>query len=200
MPSLTKCMTMLIGLLVLAIPNAAYANIGLPMLSVAWPLSLPSIIPVVLIETWVVCRSLKVAWPYAFGHMIRANALSTIVGVPIAWAMSLGMQLALMFAATEAVGLKLYPPTSAGEVVAVLLTAPWLEPLQSRWVWAVPVAMMVLLIPFFLVSFALEAWYLSKSLCPEDSARSRGAILKANAASYLFLFLACLVWLVISIV
>lgn len=91
--------------------------------------------------------------------------------------------------------LQRYPPQGVGEIGMVLLTAPWLGPWREGGHWVVPLAMIVLLVPFFFASFWAEAWYVARVLCPHAPEQARRAIWKANLFSHSMLFAACVVWL-----
>lgn len=183
----------------LALPMGAYANAGLPMLAIVWPMSVPAFIPVVAIESWVVRRELNVSWRVAITEMLKGNIVSTLVGIPLAWGASVAIEFLLAYLAMAA-GAESYPPHVVGEVGRIVLSAPWLGPFEKGGHWIIPLAMIVLLVPFFFASFWTEAWYVSQNLCPETPAKARPALWKANAYSYIGLFAASVAWLVFGVV
>lgn len=187
------------ALFLLALPSIALANAGLPMLAVVWPLSLPAFIPIVVLESWILRRTLNISWRIALTQMVKANVLSTLIGIPLAWAISFAFELLLMFVVVNIAGSNSYPPHWVGDVGRVILSAPWLGPYREGGYWILPVAMSVLLIPFFFVSFWTEAWYVAGNVYPSDPKQARRAIWKANLCSYLVLFLACIGWLVFGL-
>lgn len=193
-------MPLLTAILLLAIPSVALANAGLPMLAVVWPLSIPAFIPVVAIESWVVRRTLNISWRVAVTQMVKANIFSTLVGVPLAWVVTVALEFSLASLVMNVTGSKSYPPQGVGEVGNILLSAPWLGPFREGGHWIVPLATTVLLFPFFFASFWAEAWYVGRALCPEAPEQSHRAIWNANLFSYIGLFLACVVWLVLGVV
>jgi hypothetical protein len=186
-------------ILILAIPSIALANMGLPMLAVAWPLSIPAFIPVVVLETWVVHRALNLNVHSAAIQMIKANLLSTLVGIPLAWIASVAIEMALTFLFISTNVSKSYPPHEVGEIGQVILSAPWLGPFDSGGHWIIPSAMMVLLVPFFFGSYWTEAWYLTRSKPRAERALIRRAVWNANLVSYLALLFACIGWLIFRI-
>ena len=132
--------------------DKAIANAGLPMLAVVWPLSIFAFIPVVAIESLVLYHGLKIQWCNAITQVVKANILSTIIGVPLAWLASVALEFALAFLFIKVAGLNSYPPHAVGKVGGVVLSAPWLGPFNDGGHWIVPLATMMLLIPFFFTS------------------------------------------------
>lgn len=188
-------MRVLAILLLLMVPSIAFANIGLPMLAVVWPLSVPAIIPVIAVESWMVHRALNVDRRIALTQMAKANVLSTVVGIPLAWVASVAIEFFFAFVVTSPAGSHSYPPSFVGEVGRVVLTAPWLGPFEKGGYWIVPVATTVLLIPFFFASYWIESWYVACALSPNAPEQARRAIWNANLVSYMVIFCACIVWL-----
>lgn len=186
-------------LVLLAFPTIAFANAGLPMLAVVWPMSVPAFIPVVAIESWVVRRALNVSWRVAITQMVKGNLFSTLVGIPLAWVASVAVEFLLMHLVMNATDSTSYPPHGVGEVGRIILSAPWLGPFREGSHWIVPLAMIVLLVPFFFASFWTEAWYISRNLCPESPERARQAVWRANAYSYIGIFIATLCWLAFGV-
>lgn len=188
-------MSRLVIFVLLAFPTVALANAGLPMLAIVWPMSVPAFIPVVAVESWVVRRALNVSWRVAVTQMVKGNLFSTLVGIPLAWVASVAVEFLLLFLVKNVTDSKSFPPLGIGKVGGVILTAPWLGPYREGGDWIVPLAMIVLLVPFFFASFWAETWYVSRNLYPESPGRARRAIWTANVVSYIGLFIASVCWL-----
>ena len=186
-------MRLLLGFLLIAVSDMAIANTGLPMLAVVWPLSVPAIVPVIAIETYVVNRMLKVEWRHALSQMAKANLYSTYIGIPLAWVASVALEFFIGFIVTTFLGSSAYSQDALGKVAGVVLSAPWLGPFSESAHWIIPVAISVLLLPFFFASFWFEAWYLAPTLFPESRQNARRAIWNANLASYLALLAVCVI-------
>ncbi|WP_292931697.1 hypothetical protein [Noviherbaspirillum sp.] len=187
-------MARLLILVLLAFPTVALANAGLPMLVIVWPMSVPAFIPVVAIESWVVRRALNISWRVAITQMMKGNLFSTLVGIPLAWVASVAVEFFLAFLVMNVTDSKSYPPHGVGKVGGVIFSAPWLGPFEGSN-WIIPLAMIVLLVPFFFASFWTEAWYVGPNLCPEAPERARRAIWNANVVSYIGLLIASVCWL-----
>lgn len=142
----------------------------------------------------------KVLWATAL-----ANVLSTIVGVPLTWGAlflcEMGVGFGLSF--TKLANSSWSGPLS--EIVGTLLTAPWIAPADKSASWAVPLAALVLLVPFFFVSVWVEQMVMEHFL-PVTTADAappaevndkvlRRAVRGANLLSYGFMFSFATAWL-----
>ena len=78
------------------------------------------------------------------------NLVSTFAGVPFTWAILLFIQ--TISGGSVAWGIN----TIWGKIIAITWQAPWLIPYQFQFNWMIPSAGIVLLIPFFFVSWWIE--------------------------------------------
>src|SRR5690349_785919 len=77
---------LLILILILTFSEAAYANVGIPMIAISWPVFWLSFFPIILIERSVLKKKLKnLDSKLLTRSVIRANFLSTLIGIPLAW-------------------------------------------------------------------------------------------------------------------
>lgn len=86
----------------IAIPSQADA--GIPMLAIAWPGMFLALIPVVLIEAWVLKPRLCLSMRRALKLASVANLASTVVGVPIAWRVYLALQVGVTGSIADRLG------------------------------------------------------------------------------------------------
>ena len=192
------------------IPALAYANAGLPILAILWPLSLPAFFPVVFLESYVLNKNLALGYKKSFVVSIKANVLSTIIGLPLAWIACLIIEVLLMSFFVEVAGAKSYPPSSLEalpesihNILDVILTFPWLGPGPGGH-WIIPLATSIMLIPCFFVSYWMELFYIEmelyidKKLPDFHKENVKSAVWRANLYSYGLLFIACVIWLVIN--
>ena len=190
---------LILSILLLAAP--AYANAGLPMIAFAMPAMAISLVPIILLESWYIRRALNVAtWP-AFKTMIIVNLESTLIGIPLTWVAWVLIEMAFGFSiAYVGEGLNFPLPDAIGNIFAVTIGAAWLAPEESALYWMVPTASLVLLIPFFYVSYFLErgmAKRLLKGISAKDIYK---AIFNANLYSYGLLSLIVICWLIVSLI
>jgi hypothetical protein len=64
---------------------SAQANVGVPMLALAFPGMIISLIPIMIIETWYIQRCLGIPFGRALKAMSIANLESTLFGIPLTW-------------------------------------------------------------------------------------------------------------------
>ena len=170
--------TIILTFLFFLAPAIAHADAGVPMLALLWPASWIAFIPVVMIETWIAKRILDLMWKQAFIRTGIANALSTIVGIPLTWGALTVIEIVLS-GGGRAYGLETLPK----KLFAVVVQAPWLIPYESDLEWMIPSAAIVLLIPFFFVSVFIEREIFDRKK-QLDSALVKEWSWKANLITY----------------
>lgn len=128
-----------------------YANLGIPMIAVQMPLLSGALPAVIFLEAALLRRWYSLDWPTALKPVILANAVSTLLGIPVLWFI-------LMMAQASFV-----EPHLSG--VRPLMPAPWIEVLfKPAWInfipgeryWMVPLAFLILLIPAFFMTLVVE--------------------------------------------
>jgi hypothetical protein len=182
-----------------------FADAGVPMIFLEWPAMVMALIPVILIEFFVVQRMLKLGSKTAGIGLTVANLASTLVGVPMTWVvlvvceMGLGFVFSNLFPRySETMFTSGHPPGPLGKLIFVALQAPWMAPYESQLYWMIPLAAMLLLVPFLGISYGVESWICVRWWRPVDPKAVRRAIWRANLASYAFLFALALAYLIYS--
>jgi hypothetical protein len=169
-----------------------FADAGVPMLFPQVVLMGLAFVPVVLIETFLVRRSVTIPLPRTLRDVTIANLWSTLLGVPLAWLAMLFLE--VVSTANSAMGMD----SPAKTLAAVTLQAAWLIPYEEHLFWMIPCAATVLLIPCFVVSVFIEHLVLARCWKEKDPKTVFFAVLRANVWSYLFLFAAGSLWIVSS--
>ena len=178
-----KGKTLIILSMLLCTPGVASANAGVPMIILVMPALGLSIIPIIAIEAMFLSKKLVLAVPRAFKTTTISNLASTIVGIPLTWLLLVLIQ--MLAGGGGAFGID----TALGKVLAVTLQAAWLIPYESDLHWMIPVAGLVLLVPFFFVSWWSE-YFVSKKMLKEHSVqRVKIAVRNANIITYTLLAL-----------
>lgn len=173
--------------------TAPLANAGIPMLFWQLPVALIALLPIVLVESLVSWPILRQP-PLRVGlRVLQANALSTFVGIPIAW---IGM-VVINIATTGGGAHGFDTPWAAFR--SIVLQASWLVPYEHQLVWLIPAATLVLLVPYFLVSVLAERWLLLRQLPDVDPGRVTRAAWLANVVSYGGLTACTIHWLMRSL-
>lgn len=131
---------------------------------------------------------------------------STIFGIPLTWGVVFVGELIAGFTIFQIPGLKNAKwDGPVPQAVMTILTAAWIAPSDETGTWAVPLAALVLLVPFFIVSVWWERVIMEHMLpttnadAPQDGEvpekTLRRAVREANLASYAGLFAITCAWL-----
>ena len=174
--SLTAC-------ILFAAPSVALANAGLPMLAVVWPGMGIALLPIIALEAYLLSRPLSLSLRRTVLIAAVANGVSTIVGIPLAW----GVMAAIQMFVPGGGGAGPDIGTIFGKLFAVTVQAPWLMPYDSEMQWMIPVASVVLLVPFFFASWGIEYLVARVMLRGADQQLLLRAMAKANLVSYALL-------------
>ncbi|SGY92195.1 Putative uncharacterized protein [Moritella viscosa] len=127
------------------------------MLFLAMPAFLLSLVPIITIESLYISKSLELSIGQSLKTVSISNLASTIIGIPITWLLLVIVQ--MVTGGGSAYGID----SVMGKVLAVTWQAPWLIPYEKDLSWMIPVAGLVLLLPFFFVSWWSE-YFVSKSI------------------------------------
>ena len=166
--------------LLLGVPSVAYANAGVPMLAIVWPGMWIALLPIIAVESLVLVRVASVPLRRAALVSAVANAVSTFLGIPLTWAALFGVQAIVPNGGGAGPDLG----TFAGKLFAVTVQAPWLIPYESDLYWMIPSASLVLLVPFFLMSWGAELLVARSMLRAQDRPAVDRAVLRGNLLSY----------------
>lgn len=197
--ALVRCIKISLGtaFLLLIISSPVYANVGLPMLAIVWPLFWYAFIPIVAIEYWVIRKKLKPKSRELLNATIIANLGSTAIGLPVTWFVLVFLEFLLTGGSGDFSKLPIFWEM----LLTPTLGAPWLSPYESELYWMVPVACAVLLVPFYFMSSWVEVKIVARY--SEDSYtldEIKMAVWRANRASYAFLYVIVISWLVYAII
>ena len=172
------------------------ADVGIPMIYVQWPLMLCALVPVIAIEALLVRRWLPLSYKNAFAGIARANLISTVVGVPLAWLAMLALELVtllpLAFAAQKW-HWRLESPLFYA--VGFILGSAWVGPSRGDSAWPIVLAAALLLIPSFYLSVWIERRSCSRSWPSLDPGGIGRAVFFSNLASYALLLVSILIWI-----
>jgi len=178
------------GAAAILVSGVANADAGVPMLFVTFPAMLMALMPIIIVETFVLGRMIRVRVLSAIKPVAIANVVSTVVGIPIAWFVLVFLE--LLTGGGSAYGLA----TPTQRFLAVTWQAPWLDPYGQDLSWMVPTASLVLLVPFFLVSYWIEALIVSSMMKSFPEKQVRKGVFAANLSSYALLAAFNIAWLV----
>lgn len=174
-------------------PAVASANAGVPMILITFPLMAIALVPIALIESAIVSARLGQSFGASLKVVGLANALSTLVGLPVTWLTLVAAQ--LLTGGSGAYGIE----SIRSKFLAVTWQAPWLIPYEAHLYWMVPAACLTLLIPFFLASYQIEYRVVARLMRGNTKAAVARAMFRANLVSYSLLFLADIAWLTYAV-
>jgi hypothetical protein len=177
-----------------AIPCSARADAGVPMLVLIWPASWILFIPVVALEAWIARKIVGLTVKRSVLASACANAVSTLVGIPLVWALLVVIELTFSKGG-QGFGID----TFWRRAYAVTVQAPWLIPYESELHWMIPLAAVVLLVPFFFASVFIER-VVFRRVCSSSPELARRWSWMANVASYSFILAGLVVVLIVALV
>jgi hypothetical protein len=159
------------------------------MIFITLPGMVVALLPIVVVETLILARRLALPSRTILKTAAASNAVSTLIGVPVAWLVLVVLQIGT--GGGGAYGIS----TPIKRLLAITWQAPWLIPYESDLDWMVPAASMALLVPFFLASLLIELRVNRWMLPDAETSRLRAATWDANLASYALLAAIVAVWL-----
>ena len=172
------------------VPASAFARGEYPILIFTMPFMILCLVPIILIEFYVIRSRLDIPAKKLLLSSALANAASTIIGVPLAW-------LPLWLVQSLFMGDHILPhlrDTFWGKVLAVTLYAP----LYSGSIhddWMPMVSQLFLYIPFFFVSWKMEYFIVQGMIKYPARGEVNSACFRANLITYTSLaILSCLVF------
>ena len=168
------------------------ADVGIPMIVLQLPAMVVLLIPVVLLEAFVVNRQLQIGFAKSASGVFRANLASTLLGFPLAWLLMLAVEFGCGFLFDGIY--RAYPgfdrvaDNPIFGVAYFALSAAWIP--GEDW-WPIPIAAAILLIPSFYISVWIERKICARVWSSEPSSVLSSltkTVRQANIVSYLFLF------------
>jgi hypothetical protein len=175
----------------------AHADVGVPMIFVTLPGMVLGLIPIVLIESWMLARRIGRKPGAVIKAITLANLYSTFLGIPLTWLgllvvqTTLGVVAMLLFMAKVPMH---WADSFAGNLLATTIQAPWMGPERPNWTY--PTATLILLIPFFFASWKSELGVVRNHIKDVPAEELKVGVRDANLASYALLVAITLVWLV----
>jgi hypothetical protein len=169
--------------LIFCLPVSAWADVGLPMIVPMGFLMIVALLPIIGVEAWVLSIRLDVGFGAALAASGAANAVSTVVGIPVTW----------LFGVTAVKTVSgLVPRSNAAwkKLLSVVVSNLfWLvgSDAERNSGWIIPSAELVFLVPFFFLSWWIGSLVVSGMLEGADADRINSAVFVANLLSYMLL-------------
>lgn len=142
------------------------------------PTMLLGLLPIILVETGLALRDLKIPFQKLLKGTAVANLMSTVIGIPVAWFLLVVVQM------TSGGGFAYGLSTHASRFLAITWQAPWLIPYEGEFYWMIPAATLALLIPFFFASWWVEYVIMKRIFGEIDKRLLSRVVRNANFISY----------------
>ena len=113
------------------------------------------LIPVIAIEGFLCKKWLGLTTWEAMKSNTVSNLASTLIGVPVAWAIMFGVEMVAFGVIQRGNAIQNWQSPIA-KVIWLFLGSAWIGPTNDKNVWLIPAATLVLLVPFFLASYGIE--------------------------------------------
>jgi hypothetical protein len=184
------------------IPAPLFADAGIPMIILTWPAMVALLIPVIVIEGLLCKKWLGLKTWQAIKTNAVSNVASTIIGIPVAWAVMLAIEFGTMGLVGESSALQNWHSPIAN-VIFFLFSSAWLNPDLGERAWFIPAALLVLLIPFFFASYWIEYLVVRRMVGMPGGEpnlahpRVRVAVRNANLVTYGAMFVGTSIWLAV---
>src|SRR5262249_53756477 len=157
-----------------------FANAGLPMVAIFLPPAWLLLLPIIIIEGWYGVVRHGLPLKRSLMAQAAANALSTLVGLPLAWVIVL---LAGVLVAGPIV--QHVPPLAVPLYPILLITgSAWLGPGAEETWWRIPLAILLLAGPVFLVVVVSETLVVRRFFPTLDRGVIRRWIIRSNLITY----------------
>lgn len=153
----------------------AYANTGIPVLVLAWPIQWLILLPVVGIEAVLLARALSMSIRQTLFPTLKANVLSTLVGMPMA-----GVSMLLLEWCVLALNSMQWWPSALQTRLFHIVSLLWLGSGHTL----AYVAFLMFLMPFCWISVLIERAYLRSFFQTITKEALSKAVTKGNIASY----------------
>lgn len=158
------------------------------------------LVPITLIEGLLCKKWLGLTTRQAMEINFLSNVTSTIVGLPLAWAIMVGLE---MGAYSSPISNWNSPIAAA---VLFILGSAWLGPIAGDNAWMIPAATLVILVPFFFASYFVEYLVIKSKVDKFETggpwlsaSRVKAAVRNANLVTYGIMFLAKSAWLMVEL-
>jgi hypothetical protein len=181
------------------------ADAGVPMIFLTLPAMLMLLIPIIVLEGLLCKKWLGLTTWEAMKANAVSNLASTVIGVPVAWSVMLGVEFGAWGLAEKSHAIQNWHSPLAN-FIFLLVGSAWLGPPDDKNMWLIPAATLVLLVPFFFASYGIEYLVVKFMVgMPEGGPpnlaypRVRIAVRNANLISYGAMFVATAVWLLLSL-
>ena len=176
-----KVIQNIIFLVIIFSPCLAQANAGVPMGIISLGYFIFALIPIIGIEAYYLSKTLNLKFSKACDTATQANLFSTFLGIPLTWGFLVFAQIST--GGSAYINIK----NTQNEYFAFLWQVPWLFPNEEKLGWMIPAAFLILLIPFYFVTWWSEYWFAKKIHKEISKTLLLKKVRNANLITYFFM-------------
>ena len=188
-----KSILCLLLILLIAIPFVV-SDAGVPVIFITLPIMSIALIPIILIESFVLRHYIKFNFKKIVFPVGIANAATVIIGYPLSWGLLLVIELI-----TTGGGCGPGFDTIGKSILTVLLESAWLCPWEDQLYWTLPIAIIIGLVVAFFISVYVE-YFIIKRFFKKEKQKMKKAVWVANIISYTILILFSLIYLIVGLI
>ncbi len=176
----------------LLVPAYCFGNVGIPVIALTYPGFAVLLLPIIITEYFIIKSIINIEKKPILVSTVVSNLASTLIGVPLAWAVLLILEMITTGgAAIQSEGLMYF-------VGSIALQSAWMLP--PDYYWMLPAAIIVNLIPAFFLSKYSEYIITKKMIKTVEKNQIKKAVFKANNVTYGGLFAIAVGYLIITLV
>jgi len=187
------------------VPLPLFADAGVPMIFLTLPMMVILLVPIIVVEGFLCKKWLGLTTWQAMKSNAVSNVASTVIGIPIVWALLLGLEYGT-FEIMDKAGFIQRWHSPMAKIILFFFTSAWVPLSDHQAIWWVPAAILALLVPFFFASYGVEYLVMRFMVGKREGAppnlaypRVRIAVRNANLITYGVMFVVTSVWLVLSL-
>ena len=171
----------IIALIAIFIPTTALANAVIPLIFVTLPIMLYALLPIIWIEAKILKNNLNLPLKKAMISSAIANTVSTIFGIPLTWFVVALLQfISGGFFIDPNTGLD----TFSQKFLVVAWHMAWLSPIPPTHGNLALLAMLLILIAFFFVTWQIEYFIVKRMNKQLEPPLVKSVCLRANIITY----------------
>lgn len=182
-------------LIIIFIPIASYADAGVPIIFLSYPLMIIALLPIIIIESYVFLKNIKTSFKESILSIVVGNIVSALVGLPLAWGMLLILEkITTDFACGPGFN------TIKDSIITTIIESAWICPWDDQLYWLIPTAVIINLIIAFFISIFIEFYIGRLFLKKLNKKLLWKATLLSNISSYIMVIVFCIGYLIYSII
>ncbi len=177
----------------LLVPAYCFGNVGIPVIAITYPGFAVLLLPIIITEYFIIKSIINTEKKTIIVSTVVSNSVSTLIGVPLAWAVLLILEIVTTStSAIQSEGLMYF-------VGSIALQSAWMQSLNDNY-WMLPASVIINLIPAYFLSKYSEYIITKKMIKTVEKDQIKKAVFKANNITYVSLFAIAVGYLILTLV